>query len=143
MCEPATVQLVLTPAPWVAHRLSRRLLKFREQELTREEHRDRANIGVDSIVEDKELKGALETQHRSLFWVEIRVASESREAARALAGLFSEAHSENALVQRKMRLRATLYTRRIALGASNPLPSFLRGVLSSSELAFPISALID
>lgn len=133
--EPATVQLVLTPAPWLAHRLSRRLLKLREQELTRGEHRDRADIGVDSVVEDKELKGALETQHRSLFWVEIRVASDSREAARALAGLFSEAHSENALVRRNMRLRGWLYARRIALGAPNPLPSFLHGVLSSSELA--------
>jgi hypothetical protein len=133
--EPASVQLVLTPAPWPAHRLARRLLKLREQELTREEHRDRANIGVDSVVEDKELKGALETQHRSLYWVEIRVSSDSREAARALAGLFSEAHSENSLVMRKMRLRRWLYVRRIALGAGNPVPSFLRGVLSSSELA--------
>ncbi len=135
VAEPATVQLVLTPAPWLAHRLSRRLLKLREQELTRGEHRDRADIGVDSVVEDKELKGALETQHRSLFWVEIRVASDSREAARALAGLFSEAHSENALVGRNMRLRGWLYRRRIALGAPNPLPPFLHGVLSSSELA--------
>jgi hypothetical protein len=132
---PASVQLVLTPAPWLAHRLARRLLKQREQELTREERRDRTNIGVDSVVEDKELKGALETQHRSLFWAEIRVASESLQAARALAGLFSEAHSENALIQRKMRLRARLYRRRMARAASNPLPSFLHGVLSASELA--------
>jgi hypothetical protein len=133
--EPASVQLVLTPAPWHAHRLARQLLKRREHELTREEHQDPANIGVDSVVEDKELKGALETQHRSLFWAELRVASESRRAAKALAGLFSEAHSENALVQRRMRLRASLYTRRIARAASNPLPSFLHGVLSASELA--------
>jgi protein involved in plasmid replication-relaxation len=133
--EPASVQLVLTPAPWLAHRLSRWLLKLREQKLTREERSDGANIGVDSVVEDKELKGALETQHRSLFWAEIRVASDSREAARALAGLFSEAHSENALVQRNMRLRRALYARRIALAAANLLPSFLHGVLSSSELA--------
>jgi hypothetical protein len=135
VARPASVQLVLTPAPWLAHRLARRLLKQREHELTREERRDRTNIGVDSVVEDKELKGALETQHRSLFWAEIRVASESLQAARALAGLFSEAHSENALIQRKMRLRARLYRRRMARAASNPLPSFLHGVLSASELA--------
>jgi hypothetical protein len=133
--EPATVQLVLTPAPWLAHWLSRHLLKAREQHLTRGEQRDRADIGVDSIVEDKELKGALETQHRSLFWVEIRIASDDRETARALAGLFSEAHSENSLVQRTMHLRHSLYARRIALAAPNPLPSFLHGVFSSSELA--------
>jgi hypothetical protein len=131
----ATVQVVLTPAPWLAHRLARRLLKHREHELTRAEHRDRADIGVDSVVEDKELKGALETQHRSLFWAELRVASETSEATKALAGLFSEAHSENALMQRKMRLRARLYARRIRRAASNPLPSFLHGVLSASELA--------
>ena len=133
--EPATVQLVLTPAPWTAHRLSRRLLKSRERELTRAERRDPTDIGVDSVVEDKELKGALETQHRSLFWVEIRVSSRRYATARALAGLFTESRSENALVLRHARLRARLYRRRIALAANNPLPSFLHGVLSSSELA--------
>lgn len=135
MEAPATVQLVLTPAPWFAHRLARHLLKQREQRLTRQEQGERTNIGVDSVVEDKELKGALETQHRSLFWVEIRVVSDDRDTAAALAGIFSEAHSENALVQRKLRLRRALYARRVALAASNPLPSFLHGVLSSSELA--------
>src|SRR5262249_18961867 len=47
--KPATVQLVLTPAPELAQRFSRYLLKAREQKLTRSEQRDRADIGVDSV----------------------------------------------------------------------------------------------
>jgi hypothetical protein len=133
--EPASVQILLTPAPRAAHALSRRLLKMRERELTRTERRDPLEIGVDSVVEDKELKGALETQHRSLFWAEIRVCSTHYEVAKAVSGLFSEARSENELVPRHARLRGGLYARRIALAANNPLPSFMHGVLSSSELA--------
>jgi hypothetical protein len=72
--RPATVQLVLTPAPWLLHRLARALLKRRERDLTRDERHRRDDIGVDSVVEDKELKGALETQHRSLYFTEIRIA---------------------------------------------------------------------
>lgn len=133
--EVATVQLVLTPAPWLAHRFSRRLLKGRERELSRAERRDPADIGIDSVVEEKELKGALETQHRSLFWAEIRVCADSPEAASSLAGLFSELRSENSLVMRHARLRASIYRRRVELAAANPCPGFLRGVLSCSELA--------
>jgi hypothetical protein len=135
MGSAATVQFVLTPAPRMAHSLSRSLLKSRERELTRVERRSPSDIGVDSVVEDKELKGALETQHRSLFFTEIRVASESWETAKALAGMLSESRSENVLIPRHMRLRRRLYGRRIWRAASNPLPSFLRGLLSSSELA--------
>jgi hypothetical protein len=133
--ELATVQLVLTPAPWIAHRFSRRLLKGRERELARAERRDPAEIGVDSVVEEKELKGALETQHRSLYWTEVRVSANSYQAAYSLAGLFSELRSENTFVQRHARLRASIYRRRVELAAANPFPGFLRGVLSCSELA--------
>jgi protein involved in plasmid replication-relaxation len=133
--ELATVQLVITPAPWAAHWLSRRLLKSRERGLTRAERRDPADIGVDSVIEDKELKGALETQHRSLFWTDLRVSSQSYKGTKALAGLFAESRSENVLVSRHAVVRAWLYSKRTALAAANPLPSFLHGVLSSSELA--------
>lgn len=132
--SPATVQIVLTPAPQVAHRFARSLLKRRERELTRREGDVRHDIGVDSVVEDKELKGALETQHRSLYFTEIRIAADSKETVRALAGVLSETRAENALVQREMRLRHRLYADRLALAASNPVPSWWRGVLSSSEL---------
>lgn len=133
--EPVTVQLVLTPAPWLVHRLSRALLKLHERRLTGDERHDPSDIGVDSVVEDKELKGSLETQHRSLYWTEIRVCSDSYETATAICGLFSESRSENQLVEREMRLRRGLYAKRIAAAGGNPLPAWWRGVLSSSELA--------
>lgn len=132
--EPSTVQLVLTPAPRACHRLARSLIKRKERELTHTERQVRDDIGVDSVVEDKELKGALESQHRSLYFAEIRIASDSKQMARTLAGVLSEARAENALCMREPHLRRQLYRRRVANAAANPLPSWWRGVLSSSEL---------
>ena len=68
-----TVQLVLTPAPGFVHRRARRLLKRRERALQHADHRDPGELGIDSVVEAKELKGALELQHRSLLYFDLRV----------------------------------------------------------------------
>ena len=64
--DETTVQLVLTPAPAFVHRRARRLLKRRERALQVADKRDPGELGIDSVVEAKELKGALELQHRSL-----------------------------------------------------------------------------
>jgi hypothetical protein len=133
--ELATVQLVLTPAPRIVYRLARRLLKLKERTLVERERRDRSDIGPDSVLEDKELKGALETQHRSLYLYDLRVCAGSLQTARALAGVFAEARAENELAERNMIVRRNLYAARVAQAAPNPLPSPLHGVLSASELA--------
>jgi hypothetical protein len=130
-----TVQLVLTPAPAIVHDRARRLLKRRERELQYADHRDEGELGVDSVVEYKELKGALETQHRSLCYFELRVAGEDRTAVRRVAGSFSQLRSENELARREMRLRRRLYARRLELALPNPLPGLARGILSTSEMA--------
>jgi TraM recognition site of TraD and TraG len=130
-----TVQLVLTPAPTLIHSRARRLLKRRERRLQYADRRDRGELGVDSVVESKELKGALETQHRSLCYFELRVAGEDRTAVRRVAGSFSQLRSENELVRREMRLRRGLYARRVERALPNPLPGLWRGILSTSELA--------
>jgi hypothetical protein len=130
-----TVQLVLTPAPGFVHGRARRLLKRRERGLQHADHRDEGELGVDSVVEAKELKGALETQHRSLCYFEVRVAGEDPTAVRRVAGSFSQLRSENELVRREMRLRRRLYARRVERALPNPLPGFARGILSTPELA--------
>jgi len=130
-----TVQLVLTPAPAWVHRRSRRLLKRRERGLNYTDRRDPLDPGMDSVVEAKELKGALETQHRSLLYVDFRVAGEDIAAVRRVAGLFSQLRSENELVRRDLRLRRRLYGRRIERALPNPIPGLRAGIVSTSELA--------
>ncbi len=130
-----SVQLVLTPASGFVHRRARRLLKRRERALQHADHRDPGELGIDSIVEAKELKGALELQHRTLYLFDLRVSGEDRASVRRVAGLFSQLRSENELARREMRIRRRLYGARIANATPNPLPGLRTGVLSTSELA--------
>ena len=90
-----SVQLVLTPAPGFVHRRARRLLKRRERALQYADQRDPGELGIDSVVEVKELKGALETQHRSLAYFDLRIAGRDAKAVRRMAGVFSQLRSEN------------------------------------------------
>jgi hypothetical protein len=130
-----SVQLVLTPASGFVHRRSRRLLKRREHALQHADHRDPGELGIDSVVEAKELKGALELQHRTLYLFDLRVSGEDRASVRRVAGLFSQLRSENELARREMRGRRGIYAARIANAMPNPLPNLRTGVLSTSELA--------
>ena len=121
--------------PAFVHRRARRLLKRRERALQHADHRDERELGIDSVVEAKELKGALELQHRSLLYFDLRVAGTDPTTVRRAAGLHAQLRSENALVPRQMRVRRRLYARRVELAMPNPLPGLRRGVLSTSELA--------
>src|SRR3954466_2790771 len=95
-----TVQLVLAPAPGFVHRRARRLLKRRERSLQQADHRDPGELGIDSVVEAKELKGALELQHRSLLYFDLRVMGRDATTVRRAAGLYAQLRSENALIVR-------------------------------------------
>src|SRR5215211_6426 len=136
--RPLTLQYVLTPAPAVFERLSRLLFRASEARLERARLRDRGDPGLRSGVAAQELKGGLAVQHRRLFFAEVRVGGPSYAACRALAGaLRGESAAENQLVERYMRPYASgpLHARRMRRGLADPLPSWRRGVLSSSELA--------
>lgn len=130
-----TVQLVLVPAPALIHRRARAMLKRRERGLQHADRRDPEELGVDSVVERKELKGALELQHRTLYAVDLRVVGEDRRSVGRVAGLFTQLRSENELVRREMRVRRSLYARRLRDAMPNPLLGISRGVMSTSELA--------
>jgi hypothetical protein len=130
-----TVQLVLTPAPGLVHRRARRSLKRRERGLNQADRRDALDPGMDSVVEAKELKGALETQHHALCYFDLRVAGEDVAAVRRVAGLFGQLRSENELVRRDVRVRRRLYGRRVEVALPNPLPGLRAGILSTTELA--------
>jgi hypothetical protein len=130
-----SVQLVLTPAPVVIHARARRLFKQRERRLNYGDRTDLLDPGMESVVEGKELKQALETQHHSLCYFDLRVAGDDPEAVRRVAGLFSQLRAENELTRRDIRIRRRLYAARIRRAQPNPLPALRTGILSSSELS--------
>jgi hypothetical protein len=131
--EPVLVQLHLTPTPASFDRVARAAFRSSERsgfELASETRTERSEL------RERELEGGLEVQHRPLFFLELRVAAASAEGARQVARtLQGESGAENRLVDRRTVVRRSLYRRRLVRALGNPLPSWLHGVVSSSELA--------
>jgi hypothetical protein len=133
---PAFVQLALTPTPAVFELFAKHLFKRHEARLSRErrEHlfqRDR------SMIDDAELRGGLEIQHRALFFVDLRVIAPNRRVCEQVASELRVHGAENRLVERGTTIRhglLGLYTRRVLRGEGNPLPPLRKGVFASSEL---------
>ncbi|HEV2980245.1 MAG TPA: hypothetical protein VGX51_02335, partial [Solirubrobacteraceae bacterium] len=131
------VQIALTPAPACFERVAKRMYKRHEAHLSRvrREHllmRDR------SMVEDAELRGALDVQHRPLFFADVRVLAASRAECEGIASELRAQEAENALVQRGTHIRHGLlacYRRRLQRGEGNAVPDLRTGVYASTELA--------
>jgi hypothetical protein len=135
--SPVFVQVALTPTPALFERFARRLYKLREERLSRE-RRAHAVVRDRSMVEDAELRGGLEVQHRPLFFVDIRVAADDRGTCELVASELRTESAENRLTERGTTIRhglLSLYRRRIERGEGNPLPPFHRGVFATTELA--------
>jgi hypothetical protein len=135
--EPGLVQVALVPAPVLFERFARRLFKRREERLSRE-RRARAVVRDRSMVEDAELRGGLDVQHRPLFFADIRVAATDRRTCERIASELRAESAENRLVERGTAVRhglLSLYARRLQRGEGNPLPSWHKGVLATTELA--------
>jgi len=135
--EPASVQIALTPAPALFEALAKHLYRRRENRLSRER---RAHLPMRdrSMVEDAELRGGLELQHRPLFFADVRVLAPTRAACEQIASELRVDGAENRLVERGTAVRHGLlgvYSRRIRRGEGNPLPSLRKGVYATSELA--------
>jgi len=135
--EPSFVQLAMTPTPAFFERFAKRLYKRHEARLSRE-RREHSRVRDRSMVEDAELRGALELQHRPLFFVDLRVVAPNRRICERIASELRAEGRENRLIERGTAVRhglLGLYTRRVQRGEGNPLPSFRRGVFASTELA--------
>ena len=135
--EPAFVQIALTPTPSLFEAFAKHAYKRREAHLS---ERRRAHLVARdrSMVEDAELRGGLEIQHRPLFFADLRVVAPTRATCERIASELCAAGAENRLVQRGTAVRHGLlgcYARRVRRGEGNPLPSFHRGVFASTELA--------
>jgi hypothetical protein len=135
--EPAFVQVAMTPTPALFEAFAKHLYRRHETHLSRE-RREHLVLRDRSMVEDAELRGGLEIQHRPLFFVDLRVVAQSRAICELIASELRSEGSENRLVERGTAIRHGLlgiYTRRIQRGEGNPLPSFRKGVFGSRELA--------
>jgi predicted transcriptional regulator len=135
--EPAFVQIALTPTPALFETFSKHLYKRHEVRLS-DERREHVLIRDRSMVEDAELRGGLEVQHKPLFFVDLRVIARKRFVCEQIASELRAEGAENRLVERGTGVRHgmfRLYTRRVLRGEGNPLPSFHKGVFASSELA--------
>jgi hypothetical protein len=137
-CEqPAFVQLAITPTPALFETVAKRLYKRHEARLSRE-RREHLLVRDRSMVEDAELRGGLDVQHKPLFFVDLRVIAPSRAVCEQIASELRVDGAENRLVERGTMLRHGLfglYARRVLRGEGNPLPSFHKGVFASAELA--------
>jgi Replication-relaxation len=135
--QPAFVQLAMTPAPAFFEGLAKRVYKRHEAHLSRQ-RREHLLLLDRSIVEDAELRGGLDVQHRPLFFVDVRVVGPSRAVCERIASELRAEGAENRLIERGTAIRhglLGLYGRRVRRGEGNPLPCFRKGVFASTELA--------
>jgi hypothetical protein len=135
--EPAFVQIALTPTPALFESFAKRLYKHHEARLSRE-RREHLVVRDRSMVEDAELRGGLEVQHRPLFFVDLRVIAPRRAVCERIASELRAETAENPLIERGTWVRhglLGLYGRRVSRGEGNPLPSFRKGVFATGELA--------
>jgi hypothetical protein len=135
--EESFVQLALTPTPALFERYAKRRYKRHEDHLSRE-RREHLFVRDRSLVEEAELRGGLDVQHRPLYFADLRVGGPTREACERIASELRAEGAENRLVERGTAVRhglLGLYARRVERGEGNPWPSLRKGVYASTELA--------
>jgi hypothetical protein len=134
---PCTLELLLTPAPTVLERYTGHALRRRERRFMADGSFGPTEPGVDSVVAQKHIQGAVEGVGRAWWWFDMRViVPRGHEPhARQVAGVIQEARGENYLRVRVMRLRRRLYAWRSARGLPPFFPALWSGALSSAEVA--------
>ncbi len=135
--EEALVQLALTPTPALLERYAKWRYKRHEDHLSRE-RREHLWVRDRSLVEEAELRGGLEVQHRPLYFADLRVLARARGACEQIASELRAEGAENRLVERGTTIRhglLGLYSRRVQRGEGNPWPGLHKGVMASTELA--------
>jgi hypothetical protein len=134
---PCLISLALTPAPLLLERRAAGQLRAHEQRTNAEATVSPGDPGAGSIVEQRQIKGAIEAVGRSLAFFDYRIAvpTDRAELGRQLVGVAQEARSEGTLKPRRMRIRCRLYVARINCSLPPLIPALRTGVLSSAELA--------
>ena len=130
----SVVRFGLTPAPAFFEELARRLYRRHENKLVRAERWGLPEGGLTSTLNRAEMSNAERTQNRSLFWLEVAVAADTRETCKQLAAAVQARRGENRLHRRWMVVRENLYRRRFATAIPPLLPS-PRSLVSAAEVA--------
>jgi hypothetical protein len=133
----SVVEFLLTPAPTVLERVVGAALRQRERDFKSARLVGPNEPGVESVVAQKQLRGAIEGVGRAWWWFDLRVIVPRGNLAyaRQAAGVLQEARGDNYLRPRVMRLRRRLYAWRSARGLPSLWPALWTGALSSAELA--------
>jgi hypothetical protein len=123
---PCLVQLALTPTPAWFERSAKQQFKRREQRASPERKEGKRPTPTrTSEVDAAALRGALDVQHRPLFFGELRVVAATRTACEDVASVLRTSSAENQLVERGTTIRQALlrpYDRRVRRGEGNSLP---------------------
>jgi hypothetical protein len=135
---PAIVQIALTPTPASFERHAKSVYRHHEARLARRRREGMRVVRDRSLVDESELRGGLDVQHRPLFFTDVRVVAGERRTCERIASELRAAGAENHLVERGTGIRhgvLGLYARRVRRGEGNPWPSWRKGVCASTELA--------
>jgi hypothetical protein len=132
--SPSLVRIQLTPTPASFEELARRLYRRHENKLVRQERWGLPESGLMSTFNRAEMRAAERTQNRSLFWLELVVAADTREACKSIAAAVQSRRGENRLHRRWMVVRRGLYRRRFPRAVPPVVPSF-RSLVSAAEVA--------
>jgi len=131
---PSVIRFQLTPTAAFFEDLARRLYRRHENRLVRQERWGLPEGGLISTLNRAEMSNAERTQNRSLFWLEVVVAADTREVCKQLAASVQARRGENRLHRRWMIVRQSLYRRRFPM-AIPPLVPSPRSLISAAEAA--------
>jgi hypothetical protein len=131
LAVPSLVRLQLMPASEQLEDRARRRLERHEQRRSRHRGHDRDP----SMLEQAELRSAVEVRESSMFYLEVQVGSSDWETCNRIGASLVARRGENRLHRRYMVLRQRLYRRRFP-AAYPPLlpPASMRNLVSGAEL---------
>ena len=129
VAAPSLVRFQLMPASEQLEDRARRRVE-RHERGCEDRHRHA------SMLEQAELRSAVEVRHRSMFYLEVQVGSSDWETCNRIAASLVARRGENHLHRRYVVLRQRLYRRRFPT-AYPPLlpPASLRNLVSGAEVA--------
>jgi hypothetical protein len=132
LAVPSLVRFQLTPA-------SEQLEDRARQRLERHERRRHEHLQLGhgtSVLDQAELRSAVEIRHRGMFYLEVQVGSSDWETCNRIAASLGARRGENHLHRRYMVIRQRLYRQRFP-SAYPPLlpPASKRNIVSGTELA--------
>jgi hypothetical protein len=132
---PSSVRFQFTPASLFVESWARRRFARHENALARSETWGATEAGLRGSLNQQEMREAKRTQNRSMFWLEVQVAAETREDANHIGAAVQARRGDNRLHRRWMTVRVRRYCRRFASAYPPLWPTLsMRALASSVEI---------